>query len=108
MKIGMLTDSLPDSSFEAMLDSAANLGIECLEFACGNWSTAPHIQLDRMLESNNARREFLAKIADHRLSISALNCSGNPLFPGAEGARQHEVTLKTFRLAKRLGVDRIV
>jgi sugar phosphate isomerase/epimerase len=61
-----------------------------------------------MLESDDARREFLAKIADHGLSISALNCSGNPLFPGAEGHRQHEVTLKTFRLARLLGVDRIV
>src|SRR5215469_552915 len=108
MKIGMLTDSLPDLSFDAMLESAANLRIECLEFACGNWSTAPHIQLDRMLESDDARRELLAKIADHGLSISALNCSGNPLFPGAEGHRQHEVTLKTFRLARLLGVDRIV
>ena len=108
MKIGMLTDSLQDLSFEAMLESAANLGIECLEFACGNWSTAPHIDLDRMLESPHERRDFLARIADHGLSISALNCSGNPLFPGAEGARQHEVTLKTFRLAQLLGVDRIV
>ena len=108
MKIGMLTDSLPDLSFDAMLESAANLRIECLEFACGNWSTAPHIRLDRMLESEDARREFLAKIADHGLSISALNCSGNPLFPGEEGHRQHAVTLKTFRLARLLGVDRIV
>jgi len=108
MKIGMLTDSLPDLSFEAMLESAASLRIDCLEFGCGNWSAAPHVQLNRMLDSNNARREFLAKIAAHGLTISALNCSGNPLFPGAEGARQHEVTLKTFRLAKLIGVDRIV
>ena len=88
MKIGMLTDSLPDLSFDAMLESAATLRIECLEFACGNWSAAPHIQLDRLLESNDARREFLAKISGRGLSISALNCSGNPLFPGAEGTRQ--------------------
>jgi sugar phosphate isomerase/epimerase len=108
MKIGLLTDSLPDLSFDAMLRASAELGVECLEFACGNWSTAPHVELDRMLESEEARRVFLAKIADHGLSISALNCSGNPLFPGAEGARQHDVTLKTFRLAKLLGIDRIV
>lgn len=108
MKIGMLTDSLPDLGFDAMLETAASLGIECLEFACGNWSTAPHVELDRMLDSDAARREFLAKVAGHGLAISALNCSGNPLFPGAEGARQHDVTLKTFRLARLLGIDRIV
>lgn len=108
MKIGMLTDSLPHLSFDAMLDAVAELGIECLEFGCGNWSSSPHINLERMLESAEARREFMARLAGHGLSISAMNCSGNPLFPGAEGARQHDVTLKTFRLARLLGVDRIV
>jgi len=108
MKIGMLTDSLPNLGFDAMLEAAANLGIECLEFACGNWSSAPHIELDRMLASDAARREFLAKVADRGLTISALNCSGNPLYPGAEGARQHDVTVKTFKLARLLGIDRIV
>lgn len=108
MKIGMLTDSLQDFGFEEMLTAAANLKIACLEFGCGNWSTAPHIRLDELLEQEKSRRNFLAAIADHGLTISALNCSGNPLHPGAEGKRQHEVTEKTFRLARLLGVDRIV
>lgn len=108
MKIGMLTDSLPDLDLDTMLDTAAGLGIECLEFACGNWSSSPHVRLDAMLDSDGLRREFRAKLAGRGLAISALNCSGNPLHPGAEGARQHEVTLKTFRLARLLDVDRIV
>ncbi len=108
MKIGMLTDSLPDMGFDAMLAAAAELGIDCLEFGCGNWSSAPHLDLDNLLESADARRDFIAKLRAHGLSISALNCSGNPLFPGEEGARQHTVTLKTFRLARLLEVDRIV
>jgi sugar phosphate isomerase/epimerase len=108
MKIGLLTDSLADLSFDAMLAAAAGLNIECLEFACGNWSTAPHIALDELLESERARRDFLAAITDRGMSISALNCSGNPLYPGAEGRRQRDITLKTFRLARLLGIDRIV
>lgn len=108
MKIGILTDSLPDLDFESMLAAAAGLKIESLEFACGNWSTAPHLQLDKLLESESSRRDFLAAISAHGLSISALNCSGNPLHPGAEGKRQHQVTLATFRLARLLGIDRIV
>jgi sugar phosphate isomerase/epimerase len=108
MKIGMLTDSLADLSFDAMLDFSAENGIECLEFGCGNWSSAPHIRLDAMLEIEDERRAFKAKLADRGLSISALNCSGNPLHPGAEGKRQHEITLKTFQLARLLDVDRIV
>jgi sugar phosphate isomerase/epimerase len=108
MKIGMLTDSLGNLSFEAMLAASAELDIECLEFACGNWSTSPHLNLDALVESETARRDFIAKVTDHGLAISALNCSGNPLFPGDEGKRQHAVTLKTFKLAQQLKVDRIV
>jgi sugar phosphate isomerase/epimerase len=108
MKIGLLTDSLPDMDFSSVLAAAAEMKIDCLEFACGNWSSAPHVQLDEMLESEPSRRNFLAAIADHGMTISALNCSGNPLHPGPEGKRQHDVTLKTFRLARLLGVDTIV
>jgi sugar phosphate isomerase/epimerase len=108
MKIGLLTDSLPDLDLEAVLETSATLGVHCLEFATGNWSSSPHIDLDAMVDSATLRREFMAKLADHGLTLSALNCSGNPLHPGKEGIRQHEVTLKTFRLAHLLGIDRIV
>ena len=47
----MITDSLPEADFDAMLGVAARLEMDMLEFGCGNWSTAPHIELDRMLES---------------------------------------------------------
>ncbi len=82
MKIGMITDSLGNLSFEAMLKARAELKLETLEFACGNWSSAPHIKLDKMLESAQARKEFQAKVKDHGLEIAALNCSGNQLAPG--------------------------
>jgi sugar phosphate isomerase/epimerase len=108
MKIGLLTDSLANLDLGTMLGAAAELGVECLEFGCGNWSSAPHVDLDGMLENAGMRRDFMARVADHGMSISALNCSGNPLHPGAEGLRQHEVTLKTFRLARQLGIERIV
>ena len=108
MHIGMITDSLPDTGFDAMLDVAARLRMDALEFGCGNWSAAPHVALDRLLESGEARREFRARLADHGIGISALNCSGNPLHPGEEGRRHDEVTRKTIRLARLLDVDRVV
>src|SRR5207244_3717151 len=77
MKIGMITDSLGALSFGELLDTAAGLGIERLEFAGGNWSRAPHLALDRMLDSAAERREFAAKLEAHGISLSALNCSGN-------------------------------
>jgi len=108
MKIGMITDSLPGTTLDAMLDVAARLSMEQLEFACGNWSTAPHLDLDTMLESGVARREFAARLADRGISISALNCSGNPVHPGEHGRRHDEVTRKTMKLAQLMDVDRVV
>ena len=49
MKIAMITDSLGALSFDEFLDTAAELGIEQLEFAAGNWSRAPHLALDHMV-----------------------------------------------------------
>jgi sugar phosphate isomerase/epimerase len=108
MKIGMITDSFGALSFDDLLGTAAELGIEKLEFAAGNWSPAPHMALARMLDSASARGEFMAKLRDHGLSISALNCSGNPLHPGELGKRHQEVTRKTIALASLLGVERVV
>ena len=108
MKIGMLTDSIPDLDLDTLLETSASLGIECLEFGTGNWSSSPHLQLDAMVESLALRREFSARLEDHGLALSALNCSGNPLHPGEAGRRQHEVTLKTFKLARMLDIDRVV
>jgi sugar phosphate isomerase/epimerase len=108
MQIGMITDSLPDTDFGGMLAIAARLGMERLEFGCGNWSSAPHLNLDAMLESDSARRELRARLADHGIGISALNCSGNPLHPGETGRRHDAVTRKAIRLAGLLGVDRVV
>ena len=108
MQIGMITDSVAGASFDAMLGLAARLGIERLEFGCGNWSSAPHIDLDGLLETAAARREFRSRLADHAIAISALNCSGNPVHPGEQGRRHDEVTRKTIRLAALLEVDRVV
>ncbi|MBZ9769210.1 sugar phosphate isomerase/epimerase [Mesorhizobium sp. CA6] len=108
MKIGMITDSLGNLSFDEMLRASADLGLETLEFACGNWSSAPHIDLAAMLDSKTTRTEFVAKVRDHRLTIAALNCSGNPLHPGPQGKQHRQVTEDTIRLASLMGIDRVV
>jgi sugar phosphate isomerase/epimerase len=108
MKIGMITDSVGTLDFETMLALADRLGLDALEFACGNWSPAPHIDRLALLGDAGKRRDFLARIADHKLSISALNCSGNPLHPGEEGRAHDKVTRETIQLAGLLGVERVV
>ena len=107
MKIGMVTDSL-GPQLRAVLDAAADLGLDCIEFATGNWSTAPHFDIDGLLRSKAARDRFTAAVRDHDLTISALNCNGNSLHPGRSGRDHDKVIRKTIELAPMLGVDRVV
>jgi len=108
MHIGLVTDSLAGLPLDALLDTAAGLGIAALEFGCGNWSSAPHLDLDALLQDEGQRRGLLDRLRQRGLSISALNCSGNPLHPGALGERHRDVTSRTIRLAGLMGVDRVV
>ena len=108
MKIGMITDSLPGLDFDTLVTTAGRLRLDMLEFGCGNWSSAPHVNLDQMLDSEAERRNFKARLSDHGIAISALNCSGNPVHPGETGRRHDEITRKTIRLAGLMGVDRVV
>jgi sugar phosphate isomerase/epimerase len=108
MRIGLTTDSLGQLGLDELLETAANLGIQTLEFGCGNWSSAPHLDLDQLLENEAARSDFLAKLQAHGLEISALNCSGNQLAPGPRGREHDRVVRGTLKLAGLLGVRRIV
>ena len=108
MRIGLTTDSLGQLPFDELLETAANLGIQTLEFGCGNWSSAPHLNLNALLESEAERATFVEKIRAHGLEISALNCSGNQLAPGERGKSHDQVVRGTLKLAGLLGVRRIV
>src|ERR1700722_14334271 len=108
MRIGLVTDGLAELTFAELLLAAGDLGIATLEFGCGNWSSAPHLDLAGLLAKERARDAFLGAIAAHGLTISALNCSGNPLHPGKAGEAHRAVTSKTIRLAGMLGIARVV
>ncbi len=108
MKIGMVTDGLSSLSFVEVLDAAAKLGLDCVEFATGNWSAAPHIDIDTLLRSRRARDSFTATIRERNLTVSALTCNGNSLHPEKSGRAHDKVIRKTIELAPQIGVDRVV
>ena len=62
MRFCLNTDCLGYMPFEEMLDTVAALGYESIEIACGNWSQAPHIDLDAMLASEETRKNFMDAI----------------------------------------------
>jgi len=84
------------------------VGIETIELSTGNWSNAPHADLDNLLGSAAARRELTEKIESRGLVLESFNCSGNPVHPGEEGPQHDAVTRKTIELAAEMGIERIV
>jgi sugar phosphate isomerase/epimerase len=105
MKLGFVSDSLGDLSFDALLDNAARLGVSGVEVNTGGWSTAPHIDLQAMKGSADARRYFIKAFENRGLEIVALNANGNPLHPTQP---QQGACLKdTIRLAGDMGIKTV-
>ena len=103
MRLAIKTCTL-DMPYTDMLDFCVQQGVGAVEIGTGNWSGAPHIDLDEMVSSAAARTRWQDELRRRDIELCALNCSGNPL------AYEQEmlVTEKTFRLAEQLGVKKIV
>ena len=106
MKIGIVSDSLAHLGFEALLDTAVALGVSGVEVNTGNWSSAPHLDLAKLLAEAGARKAFLGAFESRGLELIALNANGNQLHP-TDGARQSKVLHDTIRLAGLLGVETV-
>jgi sugar phosphate isomerase/epimerase len=107
MKVGLVTDSLADLSFEEMLDTAAELGIQGIELNTSNWSSAPHADLTGLLDSAPKRAALLEAVESRGLELFALNANGNQLHP-TDGERQSKNLYGTVTLAAELGVPTVV
>jgi sugar phosphate isomerase/epimerase len=107
MRLTLMTDSLGRLSFEEMLDTAAMLGIETLEMPTGGYSNAPHMDIEKLLESSEERGKFIRAIESRGLKLEVLNCNGNQLSPDAQGEKDARLVEQTFQLAELLGVETI-
>lgn len=108
MKIGLISDCLASYSLEETLKIYKKFDIEQIELGVGNWSSAPHINIDELLESSVKRDELKELLAKYNISISAFNCSGNQLAPGEWGKREDAVVKKCFKLSQYFGLDKVV
>ncbi len=103
MRLAIKTCTL-DMPYTDMLDFCVQQGVRAVEIGTGNWSGAPHVDLNEMVSSAAARARWQDELRRRDIELCALNCSGNPL------AYEQEmlVTEKTFHLAEQLGVKKIV
>jgi sugar phosphate isomerase/epimerase len=87
MKLCAVSDGLGHLPFEDAAKAAAALGLSALEICMGNWSVAPHADLQSLLESREKRQDFLSVLERNGLSPAALNCSGNQRHPLMENGK---------------------
>ena len=68
MKLCAVSDGLGHLPFEDAAKAFSELGVAALEVCMGNWSGAPHADLQSLLESKEKRRDFLSVLERNNLS----------------------------------------
>lgn len=105
MKLGVFTPLFSQLSFEEMLDKVAAAGLEAVEIGTGGSPGRAHCDIDALLASEEARQEYLGKLAAKNITISAFSCHNNPISPNKEEAKEaDELLRKTIKLAALMNV----
>ncbi len=109
MKLGAYTACLHDKPLPEALSILRELGLEGAEINSGGFLPAPHLPIADIRASAGARGDYLGVFAEHAITLTALNCNGNPLHPDPQVRDKHgRDVLDAIELAALLGVRRVV
>jgi sugar phosphate isomerase/epimerase len=109
MKLGAYTACLHDRPIAEALSTLRDLGLDSAEINSGGFLPAPHLPRAEVRASKDARDEYLALFASSGVTLTALNCNGNPLHPDPEVRQKHAQDVRdAISLAALLGVKRVV
>src|SRR5574341_1874955 len=105
MKLGVFTPLFNNLSFDEMIAEVASKGLQTVEIGTGGSPGNAHLDIDKLLPSSDARKDYLARLSDKNLEISALSCHNNPISPLADVAKEaDELLRKTIKLASLMHV----
>lgn len=110
MKLGLVSAILPDSTFEEVIDYAAQVGFSCVELCCWpkgkalrRYAGVTHIDLDSLRE--DALGYYPEYAASRGVSISSLAYYPNPLSGDEETSRVAvEHLMKLIDAAAKMGI----
>lgn len=108
MKLGAYTACLHDRTLTETLSILADLGLDSAEINSGGFLPATHLPMADLRSSATARSDYLGQFSDAGITVTALNCNGNPLDPHPEGAKQAQDIYTSIEVAAKLGVSRVV
>ncbi|HIY58793.1 MAG TPA: sugar phosphate isomerase/epimerase [Candidatus Tetragenococcus pullicola] len=105
MKLGVFTPLFNNLNFDEMIEVVAKKGLEAVEIGTGGSPGDAHLDIDKLLASSDARKEYLHKLDDKGLVISALSAHHNPISAKKEVAQAgDELLRKTIKLASLMNV----
>lgn len=109
MKLGAYTACLHDRPIAEALSILAGMGLESAEINAGGFIPSPHLPAAEIRASRDAREAYLGLFDAAGVTLTALNCNGNPLHADPEVRTKHSQDLRAaIELAAMLGVKRVV
>ena len=109
MKLGAYTAVLHDKPIAEALGILRDLGLESAEINSGGFLPAPHLPIADIRAGQDARDEYLGQFSRAGITLTALNCNGNPLHPDPQVRDKHGQDVRdAIELGALLGVDRVV
>jgi sugar phosphate isomerase/epimerase len=107
MYIGAYNACLADKPLGEALQLIADLGLNSVEVNSGGILPPIHLPVEQLRESEDARKEYLGEFSSRGLTLTALNCNGNPLFPREDFPHAKDLEA-SIELAALLGVRRVI
>jgi sugar phosphate isomerase/epimerase len=109
MKLGVYTAVLHDKPVTEALQAISELGLESAEINSGGFLPPVHLPIEDIRASQDARDAYLGQFEAAGITLTALNCNGNPLDPNPVVGPQHAQDVRdSIELAALLGVKRVV
>ena len=109
MYLGAYTACLHDKPLKEALATLRDLGLTSAEINSGGFIGTEHLPVEQLRESEDARQDYLGTFTDAGITLTALNCNGNPLHADPEvRARHGQDVIDSIELAALLGVRRVV
>lgn len=115
MKLGFVSAILDESSFEEMIDTASELGFECVEAACWpqgkaerRYAGVSHIDARRVLEDDAYAEHILSYCKEKNIEISSLAYYPNTMDPDLAKRKDAVEHIKALiKASRKLGIDMI-
>lgn len=115
MKLGFISAILDQDSYEEMMDTAAELGFECVEVACWpkgkaerRYAGVSHIDAERVLEDDSYAKHIAEYAQERMIEISSLGYYPNVLDPDENKREAVQEHLKNLiKASKKLNINMI-